>query len=325
MVSRSTGHESYHVGIFHWYTDHASSARMGKHIMTRLRSLHTESIYLLIWFVACLLIGIAIVHSYGMSIDESNNQRYAVDTLNAYPSVFGTRYKPEYHSSYDGHGPAFITLAGIFVRIMQWVIPGAFAPDLWHFSYFIAFLLSGLCLYWLARHWFGIWASWGILLLYSSQPLLWGHAFINPKDIPFMAFFLASIAAGFAMVDHLAGQHPSHAIAAQGGASVTVAGKSSQGSYLSEALRSLANPWVYLAAILLGLTTSIRILGPYAGVIVLLYGLYKSPRRTLVVLPAYAIITVVVCYLTWPYLWLDRRAGAARRRASSAACSVIFF
>ncbi len=254
--------------------------------MTKLKSMHSERMLLLLWFVACLLIGIAVVHAYGMSIDESNNQRYAVDTWNAYPSLFGTRYKPEYHSSYDGHGPAFIALAGIFVRIMQWVIPGAFAPDLWHFSYFIAFLISGLCLYWLARHWFGIWASWGILLLYSSQPLLWGHAFINPKDIPFMAFFLASIAAGFAMVDRLAGQAP-------------------QRSVHKEIILSFANPWIYLAGLLLGLTTSIRILGPYAGLIVVLYGLYKSPRRTLAVLPAYAIITVVVCYLTWPYLWLE--------------------
>jgi hypothetical protein len=62
---------------------------------------------------------------------------------------------------------------------------------------------------------------------------------------------------------------------------------------------------VYLAAFLLGLTTSIRILGPYAGVIVLLYGLYKSPRRSLAVFPAYAIITALVCFLTWPYLWLE--------------------
>jgi len=120
-------------------------------IMTRLNSAHMERVLLLLWFVACLAIGAATVHDFGMSIDEPNNQRYAVDTWNAYPSVFGTRYEPAYRSSYDGHGPAFITLTGIFVKIMQRVIPGAFTPDLWHFSYFIAFLFSGLCLYWLAR------------------------------------------------------------------------------------------------------------------------------------------------------------------------------
>ena len=274
-------------------------------IMTRLNSAHMEWVFLLLWFVACLAIGAATVHDFGMSIDEPNNQRYAVDTWNAYPSVFGTRYEPAYRSSYEGHGPAFITLASIFVKTMQRVIPGVFAPDLWHFSYFIAFLFSGLCLYWLARHWFSIWASWGILLLFSSQPLLWGHAFINPKDIPFMAFFIASLAAGFAMVDRLVTQISTDGIGIQNGPAVTGTHSSPQTSFLHKVLSSFANPWVYLAAVLLGLTTSVRILGPYAGVIVILYGLYKSPRRTLGIFPAYFILAALVCYLTWPHLWSD--------------------
>jgi hypothetical protein len=278
---------------------------MGKHIMNRLRSTYIERILLLLWFLAYLAVGTAIVHNYGMSIDEPNNLRYAANTWNAYPSLFGIRYEPEYHTSYDGHGPAFITLTSIFAKIGQRVIPGVFAPDLWHLTYFISFLLSGICLYWLARHWFSVWASWGILLLFSTQPLLWGHAFINPKDIPFMAFFLASIAAGFALVDHLASQASDNEVVALNGISVTGSRSSSQSSFFHDALGSFANPWVYLAAILLGLTTSIRILGPYAGVIVVLYGLYKSPRRTLAVLPAYILLTALTCYLTWPYLWTD--------------------
>jgi 4-amino-4-deoxy-L-arabinose transferase-like glycosyltransferase len=259
---------------------------MEKRIMIQLQSARLERVFLLIWFIACLVIGIGTVHDYGMSIDEPNNQRYAVDTWNAYPSFFGMRFEPAYRSSYEGHGPAFITMAGIFVKVMQRVIPGAFAPDLWHFSYFITFLLCGLCLYWLARHWFGMWTAWGILLLFSTQPLLWGHAFINPKDIPFMAFFTFSIAAGFALVDQLISQ-------------------ASQSSIQKEVIKSFANPWVYLAGLLLGLATSIRILGPYAGVIVVLYGLYKTPRRTLGVLPAYLLVAAVICFVTWPHLWTD--------------------
>ena len=271
--------------------------------MTQHQSASKEWIFLLFWIVVCLVIGAATVHDFGMSIDEPNNQKYAVDTWNAYPSLFGTRYEPAYRSSYDGHGPAFITLASIFVKITQRIIPGAFAPDVWHFSYFVAFLISGLCLYWLARRWFGIWPSWGILLLFSSQPLLWGHAFINPKDIPFMAFFLASIAAGFTMVDRLANHDPKRE--AKNGTTGIGSQTYPQNSIWQEVLGSFANPWVYLAAILLGLTTSIRILGPYAGVIVILYGLYRSPRQLLAALPAYVMITSLVCYITWPHLWTD--------------------
>jgi hypothetical protein len=265
------------------------------------QSSRIEKLLLAFWCLACLAIGLAVVHDYGMSIDEPNNQRYAVDTWNAYPSVFGTLYEPPYRSSYDGHGPAFVTLASIFIKVTQRVIPGIFPPDLWHFTYFIAFLFSGLCLYWLSRRWFSAWASWGILLLFTCQPLLWGHAFINPKDIPFMAFFIGSLAAGFAMVDHLVSQ----VSVIQSERSMISAHRSFRNSFLHEILKGFTNPWVYLAGVLLGLTASVRILGPYAGVIVILYGLYKSPRRLLTVLPAYFILAVLVCYLTWPYLWSD--------------------
>ena len=67
-----------------------------------------ENYLLALWLIAYLLIGALTVHEYGMSVDELNNQRYAADTLNAYPSFFGILDEPKYDSSYDGHGPAFM-------------------------------------------------------------------------------------------------------------------------------------------------------------------------------------------------------------------------
>ena len=171
--------------------------------MTGSRAIRIERTLLILWFVVNLIIGALTVHEYGMSIDEPNNYRYAADTLKAYPSLFGTLYEPSYDSSYDGHGPAFVTIIGIFVVIIQVVFPNVFAPDLWHFSYFITFQLTGLCLYWLAKRWFSTWAAWGILVLFSTQPVLLGHAFINPKDIPFMFFLTLSVVLGFRMADTL--------------------------------------------------------------------------------------------------------------------------
>src|SRR5512134_269310 len=162
-----------------------------------------EKYLLTLWFIANLTLGALTVHEYGMSIDEPNNYRYAADTLKAYPSLFGTLYEPNYDSSYDGHGPAFVTIASIFVRIAQAVFPNLFETDLWHFTYFITFQLTGLCLYWLTKRWFNTWAAWGILILFSTQPVLLGHAFINPKDIPFMFFLTLSVVVGFRMADAL--------------------------------------------------------------------------------------------------------------------------
>ena len=174
--------------------------------MTDSKTIPIEKVLLNFWFILNLGIGVLTVHEYGMSIDEPNNYRYADETLKAYPSIFGTLYEPKYDSSFDGHGPAFVTITAILIRIIQSIFPNLFAPDLWHFSYFITFQLMGLCLYWLTRRWFNTWTAWGILILFSTQPLLLGHAFINPKDIPFMFFLTLSVVTGFRLVDSMSAQ-----------------------------------------------------------------------------------------------------------------------
>jgi hypothetical protein len=174
--------------------------------MTDSKTIRFEKGLLLLWLALNLMLGALTVHDYGMSVDEPNNQRYATDTLDAYPSFFGILYEPKYDSSYDGHGPAFVTLAAIFVRMVQVVLPDVFIPDLWHYAYFITFPLTGLCLFWLAKRWFHSWTAWAILLVFSTQPLLMGHAFINPKDTPFMFLLTLSVLWGFRMADAVSGE-----------------------------------------------------------------------------------------------------------------------
>ena len=62
---------------------------------------------------------------------------------------------------------------------------------------------------------------------------------------------------------------------------------------------------IILPAILLGFTTSLRILGPYAGLIVVFYALRTKGRQAIPALAIYAVIAIVAMYLTWPYLWSD--------------------
>ena len=104
--------------------------------MTDSKMIRLEKALLLLWFVINLNIGALTVHQYGISIDEPNNYQYAADTLSAHPSFFGTLYAPAYNSSFDGHGPAFVTIVSVPIRIIQSVFPNVFTPDLWHFSYF---------------------------------------------------------------------------------------------------------------------------------------------------------------------------------------------
>ena len=54
---------------------------------------------------------------------------------------------------------------------------------------------------------------------------------------------------------------------------------------------------------MLGLTVSIRIFGPLAGILVAGYILWKSGRQAWLVIAVYALIAIFAMYLTWPYLW----------------------
>ncbi|HEY2980146.1 MAG TPA: hypothetical protein VGJ22_03110 [Anaerolineales bacterium] len=161
-----------------------------------------ERTWLAIWLAANLCVGLLIVHGYGVSFDEPGYYKYAASSLEAYRSFFGWLYEPYYGASnLPYYGPAFMILAGLAVNAIHAAFPWLFVYDLWHFAYFITFQLTGLCLYALTRRWFSAWTAWAVLVLFITQPLLWGHAFINPKDVPFMLFFTLSVLAGFKMVD----------------------------------------------------------------------------------------------------------------------------
>lgn len=60
---------------------------------------------------------------------------------------------------------------------------------------------------------------------------------------------------------------------------------------------------ILLSAIILGITTSTRILGPLAGLIVVYYAFRKTGKKSLPILAIYAVIAIITMYITWPYLW----------------------
>ena len=70
-------------------------------------------------------------------------------------------------------------------------------------------------------------------------------------------------------------------------------------SFLPSAYRS----GLLLSAAILGITTSTRILGPLAGLIVVYYAVRTNGKKSLPMLAAYAILAMITMYSTWPYLW----------------------
>ncbi len=236
---------------------------------------------ILILLTVNLLVGIFTFRNYGLSWDEPLFYDYA--------NALGYAYSPQEWFSEDfnlenafgssgtdhaNRGPAYIILARPIVSIVESL--GTDNASAWHLVNFLTFQLGVYLHYRLAKRWMSGSAAFASAALFSWQPLLWGHAFINPKDMPFLVFFLGAVCFGFELVD----------IDPKGF-------KKSLGSILP-------------AAFFLGIATSIRVLGPLAGLLVGIYALTRITMPGLLKrLATYAALAAMVAFVAWPYLWTN--------------------
>ncbi|HSB03039.1 MAG TPA: hypothetical protein VLE49_20480 [Anaerolineales bacterium] len=231
-----------------------------------------------------ILVGLFVFRDYGFSWDEplfydyGNALSYAYSPHEWFSGNFDV--SKSYGSSGDDHktrGPAYLLLAREPVYLLE-----AFGLDqasAWHLINFLFFQLGVYFLYRLAARWVKASAALAASALFSWQPLLWGHAFLNPKDPPFLVFFLASVCLGFEMVDSLADE-----------------AKNTKQKYFG----------LLVPAILLGIATSIRVLGPLAGLFVVIYAIARLGKRIAIFIPhllLYSAIAILVMFITWPFLW----------------------
>jgi len=258
---------------------------------SRFKNFIEKPIYILL--AANILVGLFVFRDYGLSWDEPLFYDYANALGYAYSPTewFSGHFDVDnsYGSSGDDHktrGPAYLFLAREPVYLLE-----AFGMDsasAWHLVNFLFFQLGVYFLYRLSIRWMKPSAALAASAFFSWQPLLLGHAFINPKDPPFLVFFLGSVCLGFEMVDSIA------QVAVHDG----VEGKK-------------LNRMILLAACFLGITTSIRVLGPLAGLIVFIYFitriLQEQDLRVAVkpwfMFAAYGLIAIIIMFITWPYLW----------------------
>lgn len=240
---------------------------------------------IIILIAANIIVGLFIFRNYGYSWDEP--------LFYDYGNALGYAYSPRewisgsfdvdnsYGSSGDDHktrGPAYLLLSREPVYLLESF--GLDQADAWHLVNFLFFQLGAYFLYRLSTRWMQSSAALAASTLFAWQPMIWGHAFINPKDPPFLTFFLASICLGFEMVDKLV---------------------SKDGRNFSA---------IILPAIMLGVTTSIRVLGPLAGLLVFIYFIFSilhdrkiNFTSLWVSFLGYGLLAVIVMFLAWPYLW----------------------
>ncbi len=246
------------------------------------KKLWEKPIYILL--AVNIIVGLFIFRDFGYSWDEplfydyGNALGYAYSPQNWLSGHFDLNNS--YGSSGDDHktrGPAYLFLSREPVYLLE--ASGLDQASAWHLTNFLFFQLGVYFLYRISTRWVKPYAALAASALFAWQPMLWGHAFINPKDPPFLTFFLASVCLGFEMVDKL-----------------------NEGKKYSA---------VIVPAIILGIATSIRVLGPLAGILIFIYFLFvisqnknlRAFRSPWIAFFVYGIIAIVIMFVTWPYLW----------------------
>lgn len=162
-----------------------------------LRSFWREGWPLIFLLLTGIVVGLWFGNDYGISLDEGVNAETGEQAILAY------RGSGDYFSllSLADHGPVYFMAFVSTSRIIHNLVPGWSLADGRHLTNYAMFLVgvSAFCL--ISRRFMARAYAWITTLLFATQPLLFGHAFINQKDIPFMTLFLASLAVGLAWLD----------------------------------------------------------------------------------------------------------------------------
>ena len=177
------------------------------------------------------------------------------------------------------YGPAYLLITRIPVLALRQVT-GLDIYTLWHLINFILFLVGTYYFYLLALRWLKPTSAFWATLLYLTQPLLWGHGFINPKDPPFTTIFIITIYYGFRMVDGFSSENISP--------------------------KKIARPqlWlVILVGILVGIATNLRVIAPFIAMLIFAYALLQRKWKVTFWFIPVGVVALITLYITWPYLW----------------------
>jgi hypothetical protein len=233
---------------------------------------------LLILIFTYLILGTFLIRTYGEGWDNVLMYQYGMRSFEIYLRPFaaytGSDYGP---SDLRYFGPFIVTTGSFLTKLLESLGATWSALIIFRYVYFLSHLMGIVFFYYLCKRLVSNWVALVTTLLYITQPLLFGHALINPKDTPFNAFFIATVFTGLLMVDELT--------------ATRIHWKARIGKAI-------------LAGVFLGLSISIRILGLHAAALVLMYFLTrKAKQKPLVPLIAYTLSTLIATYLSWPYLW----------------------
>lgn len=158
-----------------------------------------SAILSLILFGFAIALAFAISDHYGQNWDDLGDAAYGKASLSAYGG--SSEFLQQGDRIY--YGPFHFMLSALAVDAAERIAPSWHPSDVRHMMNFASFLLGVNAFILLARRLMGRNSACLAALLFATQPLLFGHAFINQKDVPFMSFFSLTLALGLLAADAL--------------------------------------------------------------------------------------------------------------------------
>jgi len=148
-----------------------------------------------------VMVGFLVARDYGAGFDARRNSIVGWNALQSY-------WSPVRYAAYlsDGeavaqHGPSYFMVFSVTSRIWRRLFPGWHISDGRNFTNYLVFLAAAAAVYLLMLRLVPRRYAWIGMLLFVTQPLLFGHGFINQKDTPFMGFFAVSVIVGMAAAE----------------------------------------------------------------------------------------------------------------------------
>ena len=265
--------------------------------------LKNKHLPILIILLVSLIIGIFTFQDYGMTWDENLYYQYgeAIGYAYSIPARLNGDFDIDraFGPSGDDHriyGPVYLLITRIPVLALH-NLTGIDIVALWHLFNFITFLLGVFYLYKLSLRWLKPTSAFWTALFYLTQPLLWGHGFINPKDPPFATIFIIAIYYGFKMVDNFP-----------------------QENLTIKNINRFQVWQVILIGILIGIATNLRIIAPLIAALIFLYALLQRKWKITLWFIPIGLVAIIVLYSSWPYLWeapVERFMGVLTRMSNN--------
>jgi len=157
---------------------------------------------IVILIVLNLVFAVVFGSDFGDSYDEQARYEVALDGLEHLSRLKASQ-------NIGDKGPIYFVTAKLGSDIIQLVKPDLSNIQAWHYIHFLFFLFAIVGLYSIALKFLSPSVAFTAAALFNTQPVLFGHAFINPKDIPFLSLFLLTIALGIRIPEKLPKtQHP---------------------------------------------------------------------------------------------------------------------